>query len=413
LAIELATPNTTAPTVLPDGWRMARFGDMAASVSDRIDNPSEAGVEYYVGLEHLDPESLKIRRWGKPDDVEATKLRFKPGDIIFGRRRAYQRKLAVAEFEGICSAHAMVLRAREDVVLKDFLPFLMQSDMFFDRALQISVGSLSPTINWSALARQEFPLPPLTEQRRIADILWAAEDAFQYWTAVSASLDQSYTALLDSLFDPRSAAEQQRMSRWAVKPLSDVALLQTGLAKGKIHNGQEMLSLPYLRVANVQDGFLDLTEMKQIDVTAEEARRYRLEAGDVLLNEGGDFDKVGRGSVWRGEISPCLHQNHVFVVRPDKHVLLPDFLACMTGSQYGKRYFLSCAKKTSNLASINSKQIKAFPVILPPIDEQIRLLDGIIALKTQGHRTALHLTSLDLVKRTLATSLLIKNSKPS
>lgn len=104
-------------------------------------------MEYYVGLEHLDPDSLRIRRWGSPDDVEATKLCFKSGDIIFGRRRAYQRKLGVAEFDGTCSAHAMVLRAKPEVVLPEFLPFFMQSDLFMNRAVKISVGSLSPTIN--------------------------------------------------------------------------------------------------------------------------------------------------------------------------------------------------------------------------------------------------------------------------
>jgi type I restriction enzyme S subunit len=152
---------------------------MADNITERVDDPSAAGVQYYVGLEHLDPESLKIRRWGTPDDVEATKLRFQPGDIIFGRRRAYQRKLAVADFEGICSAHALVLRAREDTVAKEFLPFFMQSDAFFERALTISVGSLSPTINWKTLAQQEFAIPPLDEQRRIADILWAADEAIE------------------------------------------------------------------------------------------------------------------------------------------------------------------------------------------------------------------------------------------
>ena len=160
---------------LPNNWRTVRFGEMADSITDRVDIPAESGVERYVGLEHLDPESLKIRRWGAITDVEATKLRFQPGDIIFGRRRAYQRKVAVADFEGICSAHALVLRAREDVVLKEFLPFFMQSETFFDRALSISVGSLSPTINWKTLAQQEFALPPLDEQRRIAEILWACE----------------------------------------------------------------------------------------------------------------------------------------------------------------------------------------------------------------------------------------------
>ena len=128
---------------LKPGWSRWRFDQMAMSVNDRVDDPSQAGVEHYVGLEHLDSESLKIRRWGSPDDVSATKLLFQPGDIIFGRRRAYQRKLGVAEFHGIASAHSLVLRAKRGVVLPEFLPFFMQSDLFMELAQRISVGSLS------------------------------------------------------------------------------------------------------------------------------------------------------------------------------------------------------------------------------------------------------------------------------
>ena len=153
------------------GWRRHRFDEMAVIVNDRIDDPAVADVEYYVGLEHLDSESLTIRRWGSPSDVEATKLRFRAGDIIFGRRRVYQRKLAVANFDGICSAHAMVLRAKPEVALPEFLPFFMQSDLFMERAKEISVGSLSPTINWKTLAKEEFALPPLEEQAQIVDLL--------------------------------------------------------------------------------------------------------------------------------------------------------------------------------------------------------------------------------------------------
>jgi len=141
-------------------WKVWRFDQMAENVNVRIDKPSESGAEFYVGLEHLDSDSLRIRRWGRPEDVEATKLCFKKGDIIFGRRRAYQRKLGVAEFDGICSAHAMVLRARPEVVLPEFLPFFMQSDLFMNRAVEISVGSLSPTINWKTMAAQEFAGSP-------------------------------------------------------------------------------------------------------------------------------------------------------------------------------------------------------------------------------------------------------------
>src|SRR5262249_27580866 len=152
-------------------WKRVAFGDVIENVTDRVDNPSEAGVDRYVGLEHLDAGVMTLQRWDTPDKVEAQKLRFRHGDVIFGRRRAYQKKAALAEFEGICSAHALVLRARPDYVHPDFLPIFLSSDYFLVRAIAISVGSLSPTVNWRDLKVQEFDLPPLDEQKRIADLL--------------------------------------------------------------------------------------------------------------------------------------------------------------------------------------------------------------------------------------------------
>jgi type I restriction enzyme M protein len=157
------------------GWTRMAFGEFALSVNERAE-PKDAQEEIYVGLEHLDSQCLHIRRWGKGSDVTGSKLRFRKGDLIFGRRRAYQRKLAVAQFDGICSAHAMVIRAKKEKVLPEFLPFLMMSDRFMNRAVEISVGSLSPTINWTTLKLEEFDLPPLDQQRRIAEILWAVDD---------------------------------------------------------------------------------------------------------------------------------------------------------------------------------------------------------------------------------------------
>lgn len=186
---------------LKPGWKVWRFDQMATNVNVRIDNPSESGMEHYIGLEHLDADSLKIRRWGTPNDVEATKLMFKKGDIIFGRRRAYQRKLGVAEFDGICSAHAMVLRAKPEVVLPEFLPFFMQSDLFMNRALEISVGSLSPTINWKTMAIQEFALPPLEEQVSLVDALFAFEETLETTESLSATAERLRRSLMIDHFE--------------------------------------------------------------------------------------------------------------------------------------------------------------------------------------------------------------------
>jgi restriction endonuclease S subunit len=161
---------------------------------------------------------------------------------------------------------------------------------------------------------------------------------------------------------------------WKKTALDHVAEVQTGIAKGKPINGAAV-TVPYLRVANVQDGHVDLSVMKEISVKPSEVDRYSLRKGDVLFTEGGDFDKLGRGTVWNGEIEPCLHQNHVFAVRPKSDRLLPEFLAFQAASQYGRRYFQLSSKQSTNLASINSTQLKQFPVLLPPIPEQRKIAE--------------------------------------
>ena len=156
---------------------------------------------------------------------------------------------------------------------------------------------------------------------------------------------------------------------WRRVPLHEVAEVRTGLAKGK--TGQrDPVEVPYLRVANVQDGHLDLTEIKTITVEREQIGRYSLRNGDILMTEGGDFDKLGRGDVWQGQIEPCLHQNHVFVVRPNVELLDSTYLAALSASHHGRTYFLGCAKRSTNLASVNTSQVRNFPVLLPPLSEQ-------------------------------------------
>ncbi len=156
---------------------------------------------------------------------------------------------------------------------------------------------------------------------------------------------------------------------WEAPVLSDVAKVQTGIAKGKKASSAAVM-LPYLRVANVQDGHVVLDEIKEIALDQADVERYRLKAGDVLFTEGGDFDKLGRGCVWQGQIDPCLHQNHVFAVRCDPDRLLPSLLACHAAAKHGRKYFTLNSKQSTNLASINSTQLKAFPVPLPLIPEQ-------------------------------------------
>ena len=215
--------------------------------------------------------------------MSATKLRFRKGDIIFGRRRVYQRKVAVADFDGICSAHAMVLIAKPAVVASQFLPFFMQSDLFMERAKTISVGSLSPTINWKTLAKQEFALPPLDEQRRIADAFVAASNLQD---ACLRSLDSLRRVEMRFILDAfKSALRSAKLYR-----ISDIAELKMGRQKApKYAKGVGLRS--FLSVANVGELELVLGSVEKMDFTDTEFERFRLIPGDILITEG---DLIGR-----------------------------------------------------------------------------------------------------------------------
>lgn len=266
---------------LKPGWQIWRFDQMATNVNDRINDPSKADTEYYVGLEHLDSDSLKIRRWGSPSDVEATKLRFRKGDIIFGRRRVYQRKVAVADFDGICSAHALVLRAKPDVVLPEFLPFFMQSDIFMERAKAISVGSLSPTINWKTLAKEEFALPPLETQIKLVEILLAINEVIESLNNLNNQNTQLYHSLLESRVKNyiHLGKPQKRLEEVCHTIVDGTHKTPTYLEKG----------VPFLRVTDINAEEIDWSSVKYIseDEHRELCKRCRPEKGDILLSKNG------------------------------------------------------------------------------------------------------------------------------
>jgi type I restriction enzyme S subunit len=159
-------------------WESFRFEEITNRVAETVD-PNITDLKTYVGLEHIDAENIHIKRFGTPDDVSGGKLKCYPGDVIFGKRRAYQRKAAIVDIEGICSAHAFVFRANPKVIDPKLFPFFLHSDQFMHRAVDISVGGLSPTINWSDLKGQEFLLPPKAEQARLAELLWALDEVIE------------------------------------------------------------------------------------------------------------------------------------------------------------------------------------------------------------------------------------------
>ena len=154
-----------------------------------------------------------------------------------------------------------------------------------------------------------------------------------------------------------------------MKKLGEISDVVSGVAKNGNLSG-DLIETPYMRVANVQDGQLNLSEIKTISVFKRDFEKYQLKNNDILMTEGGDPDKLGRAAVWKEQIKNCIHQNHIFRVRPDFEIMSSGYLCLLVGSDYGKRYFLKAAKQTTGIASINITQLKNFPVTLPPLPLQ-------------------------------------------
>jgi type I restriction enzyme S subunit len=190
--------------------------------------------------------------------------------------------------------------------------------------------------------------------------------------------------------------------KWKLEPLSANTEIVSGVTKGKKYGYSILRAVPYMRVANVQDGHLNLSEIKTIEVTEFEIRRYKLNKGDLLLTEGGDPDKLGRGAVWNDEINECIHQNHIFRVRVKDTSINPVFLSALMASKYGKSYFLKAAKQTTGIASINSTQLKAFPLIKPPVALQDQFASIVTKVESLKSKYTQSLTELETLYSSLS-----------
>ena len=251
----------------------------------------------------------------------------------------------------------MVLRPKTDVVLEEFLPFFMQSDIFMDRAVKISVGGLSPTINWRDLAKEEFALPPLEQQRRIAEVLQAATRAQDSGFESLSSLNRVSEAFCAETAS--SLAEEYSSVR-----LEEVADVRYGLTVNQARR-KVRFRAPYLRVANVLRGVLDLSEVKEIGVLPGD-EDFELHTGDVLIVEGhANSAAIGRACVWSEPVPGMMHQNHLIRTRCGES-LSHDYLCMLINSPHGMAHFQSRAKSSSGLNTINSTVVKQYRIPVPP-----------------------------------------------
>ena len=236
---------------------------------------------------------------------------------------------------------------------------------------QLRLESAGYSRHYKFLKETYVPVPPLAEQKRIAAILDKA-DAIRRKRQQAIQLADEFlrSVFLDMFGDPVTNPKG-----WDEATLMDIADIRSGVTKGKKIDLSTAVTLPYMRVANVQDGFLSLEDIQEITVSPTDAEKCKLMAGDILLTEGGDPDKLGRGHVWNNEVPNCIHQNHIFSVRvKDPNLIRPEFLSAQIASQRGKRYFLKVGKQTTGIATINKTVLSEFEPFIPPVEIQDRYI---------------------------------------
>lgn len=314
--------------------------------------------------------------------------KFQNGDTLFARitpcaengKTAFVDCLPAGAL-GLGSTELIVFGPKPELTHPEYVYHLARSELVRGPAISQMVGTTGRArVPNSVFDEIKIPLPPLHEQRQIAEILSSVDEAIAATRAVIEQTRKVKQGVLERLLTKGIGHTRFKQTEigeipeiWEVVELQDVASVRTGLAKNK-KEIPDAMELPYLRVANVQDGYVDLSDLQTISVSRSQIDRYSLRKGDVLMTEGGDYDKLGRGDVWDGAVEPCLHQNHVFAVRANQERLIPEFLANLTASRSGKAYFQSCSKRSTNLASINSTQVKQFPVRLPDLSEQSEIV---------------------------------------
>ena len=333
-----------------------RFEQIAINSTEKK-KPVEEDRFTYLGLEHLDSGSLKVTRFGSEVAPIGEKLVMHKGDVLFGKRRAYQKKVAIAPFDGIFSAHGMVLRPREDVIDKSFFPLFISSDYFLDAAIKISVGSLSPTINWRDLKTLEFELPDLATQRKLAETLWSINDTMETYKKLIAATDELVKSQFIEMF--------KSIQRDEYKPLKEVCTLITD----GTHNPPKFKDsgIPFILVSNITGNVVTYDTPKYISEDDYNVlmKRTPIEKGDVLLSTVGSY---GHPAIVT-EDRPFAFQRHIAHLKPNRELLTSEFLHAAILSSVVQEQIevsvLGVAQKTLNLSAIKQIQI---PV--PTIDEQ-------------------------------------------
>lgn len=393
-------------TGFPSTWRVARVEDLAKVQGGIQKQQTRRPVHNkypFLRVANVGRGRLNLKEIHEVElfDGELTRLALQAGDLLIVEGNGSPDEVGRAatwrgEIENCVHQNHLIRLRPSDALLPDFLEVLWNSPSVRRQLRQVANSTSGLyTLSTGKINKIVLPVPPLEEQHRIIDALGRANELRTKRRATIALLNHLAQSIFTSLVG--DVIENDR--GWNEgRTLGDVAEVVSGITKGRKLPAGTMRTVPYLAVANVQAMRLEMAEIKTIDATETEIERYALKRNDLVLTEGGDPDKLGRGTLWRDELSECIHQNHIFRVRlhPDSEIV-PLYLNWLIASERGRRYFLKSAKQTTGIASINATQLRQFPLLEPPPSLQRNLADQLVQVDAVKRTHVAHLADLDVL----------------
>ena len=343
-----------------------RFEQIAINSTEKK-KPVEEDRFTYLGLEHLDSGSLKVTRFGSEVAPIGEKLVMHKGDVLFGKRRAYQKKVAIAPFDGIFSAHGMVLRPREDVIDKSFFPLFISSDYFLDAAIKISVGSLSPTINWRDLKTLEFELPDLATQRKLAETLWSINDTMETYKKLIAATDELVKSQFMEQFGMRDCIPEG----WQKMNIGEACTLVNGRAFKP--SDWTKTGTPIVRIQNLND---PNAEFNYCSGDVED--KFWIDTGTLLFAWSGTPGTSFGAFIWAG--GKAVLNQHIFQVYPCAEIS-KQFLKCSFEGHMDE--IIERAHGGVGLRHITKQELERIELLVPPMAVQ----DDFVAFAQQSDKS--------------------------
>jgi type I restriction enzyme M protein len=350
----------------PSKWPRVTLGDVAEIINERVDDPASSQLKRFVGLEHFDPGCLVVRRWGSTENLISAMKEFAVGDTLFARRNAYLKRVSIVNFDGICSGDAIVLREKKGLV-RGFLPFLLNTDVFWRFAIANAAGTMSRRVRAKTLLQYEFALPPLDVQNRIAGVLW--------------SVDECKTRTLAAVDDARTVIDSEldnflyHQTKWSVAKCGD--LLAEGPRNGfSPPANEDNGGLPTLSISSIREGAVVLEgNLKYANVEPAEVAKFRLSIGDLLVVRGnGNRLLCGKVGIVKDVPDGCFYPDLLIRLRFRSDAILPEFAVMLWNEPRTHARLLRKAKSTSGIWKVNGKDIREHQLIVPPISAQTHFL---------------------------------------